>query len=67
MIILYTYTKNLLGGGTGDSVLTLARQLEDLNSDFEILHMDLSSTSIDICKERAQYFGLDEHITWVTY
>ena len=51
------------GGGTGDSVIHLAEQLKGFDN-AEIIHLDLSNASMDICKERAKVRGLT-NITWI--
>lgn len=45
------------GGGTGDSTIFLAEQLKAM-ANVEIIHLDLSSASIEIARERAQVRGL---------
>ena len=50
------------GGGTGDATIFLAEQLRDTNA--EIIHLDFSSASIDIAKQRAKIRGLS-NITWI--
>ena len=52
----------IAGGGTGDSLIFLAEQLRDTNS--EIVYLDFSQASLDIAKERADIRGL-ENITWI--
>ena len=51
------------GGGTGDGTIFLAEQLRD--TDTEIVHLDISSASIEVAKKRALVRGL-ENIHWVT-
>ncbi len=41
----------VLGGGTGDATIFLAEQLKPVNG--EVIHVDLSEKSIEICKARA--------------
>lgn len=50
------------GGGTGDASIYLAEQLRETNA--EIVHVDLSQTSIAIASERAAIRGLT-NITWI--
>lgn len=50
------------GGGTGDATIFLAEQLK--GTDAEIVHLDLSETSIDVAKKRAEVRGL-ANITWI--
>lgn len=50
------------GGGTGDSTIMLAEQLREFGS--EIVHLDISETSIKVAQERARIRGLG-NITWV--
>ncbi len=44
------------GGGTGDATMLLAEQLRDTNA--EIVHLDLSTASIAIARQRAAVRGL---------
>jgi len=50
------------GGGTGDVTITLAEQFRGL--DAEIIQLDISTSSLQIAKERAKVRGLD-NITWI--
>ena len=50
------------GGGTGDATIYLAEQLR--NSGAEVVHLDLSTASIAIARERAAIRGLT-NIRWV--
>jgi SAM-dependent methyltransferase len=50
------------GGGTGDATIYLAEQLRGTNA--EIVHLDLSSASIAIARERAKIRSL-KNITWI--
>ena len=50
------------GGGTGDSTIMLAEQLRGW--DAEIVHLDISSASLEIARSRAKVRGLD-NITWI--
>jgi 2-polyprenyl-3-methyl-5-hydroxy-6-metoxy-1,4-benzoquinol methylase len=50
------------GGGTGDATIFLAHQLR--NTDAEIVHIDMSSASIGIARQRAAIRNLD-NITWI--
>ncbi len=52
----------IAGGGTGDATIFMAEQLR--HTDAEIVHLDLSRTSIDIARRRAQVRGLD-NIHWI--
>ena len=52
----------IAGGGTGDATIYLAEQLRETNA--EIVHVDLSQTSITLAMERANIRGL-KNITWV--
>lgn len=52
----------IAGGGTGDATIFLAHQLRNTNA--EIVHLDLSSASIAIAKERARLRELT-NITWI--
>lgn len=45
------------GGGTGHSTIFLAEQLRGLNA--EVHYIDLSPTSLEICKRRSEIRGLD--------
>lgn len=42
------------GGGTGDATVHLATQLSELNPEAEVVHLDLSDTSIAIAKKRIE-------------
>eukprot|EP00742_Colponemidia_sp_Colp-10_P008140 GILJ01008790.1.p1 GENE.GILJ01008790.1~~GILJ01008790.1.p1 ORF type:complete len:506 (-),score=59.53 GILJ01008790.1:42-1559(-) len=42
----------VVGGGTGDTTVCLAQQLQDLGCPYEVWHLDLSAASIEICKRR---------------
>jgi ubiquinone/menaquinone biosynthesis C-methylase UbiE len=50
------------GGGTGDATIFLAEQLR--HTDAQVVHLDMSTASIALAKERAQIRGLT-NITWV--
>jgi 2-polyprenyl-3-methyl-5-hydroxy-6-metoxy-1,4-benzoquinol methylase len=50
------------GGGTGDATIFLAEQLRHTNA--QVVHLDMSQTSIVIAQERARIRGLN-NITWV--
>jgi len=50
------------GGGTGDGTIFLAEQLR--GTDTQIVHLDISSASIEIAKKRAMVRGLED-IQWV--
>lgn len=50
------------GGGTGDGTIFLAEQLRD--TDTEIIHLDISSASMEIAKKRAAVRGLG-NIQWI--
>ena len=50
------------GGGTGDGTIFLAEQLR--HTDAEVVHVDLSSTSIAVAQRRAELRGLG-NIRWV--
>jgi len=50
------------GGGTGDATIFLAEQLKDTNA--EIVHLDFSSASMEIARERASIRKLT-NISWV--
>jgi len=52
----------LAGGGTGDATIFLAEQLRD--TDTEIIHLDISSASMEVAKKRARVRGL-ENIRWL--
>ena len=45
------------GCGTGDSVVWLGLQLKPLNG--KVVAIDISEASLDICRKRVKYFGLD--------
>lgn len=45
------------GGGTGDSMIYLAEQLRDTTC--EIVHLDISTASLDIARRRAEVRNLD--------
>ena len=53
----------IAGGGTGDSSIYIAEQYGPLGS--EIVHLDLSTTSIAIAKERAKIRGIEKYITFL--
>ena len=42
----------IAGGGTGDATIYLAEQLRDTGA--EIIHVDLSTASIEVAKQRAR-------------
>ncbi len=46
------------GGGTGDAAIMMAQQTKDMGISAEILHLDLSATSQDIARKRAEIRGL---------
>ena len=46
------------GGGTGDAVIGLGRQLAELSCPTEMVYIDLSKTSREIAEERARQLGL---------
>lgn len=50
------------GGGTGDSVIFLAEQLQDTAA--EVVYLDMSEASMNVAKSRASIRGLN-NITWV--
>lgn len=53
------------GGGTGDATVYLAEQLRAIGAqDAQVVHLDMSTASIAIAKERATIRGLD-NIAWV--
>jgi SAM-dependent methyltransferase len=52
----------IAGGGTGDATVHLAEQIR--GSDAEIIYIDISSTSMEIAKQRAEVRGLN-NITWL--
>ncbi len=53
------------GGGTGDATIFLAEQLRAMGArGAEVVHLDMSSASIALAKERATIRGL-ENIRWV--
>ncbi len=52
----------IAGGGTGDSTIALAEQCRGINA--EIIHLDLSASSLEIAQARAKIRGLS-NITWV--
>ena len=52
----------IAGGGTGDATIFLAQQLRHTNA--EIVHLDLSQTSIQIARHRAQERDLN-NISWL--
>ena len=52
----------IAGGGTGDAVIYLAEQLRQ--TDAEIVYMDISESSMNIAKKRAEVRGL-ENVTWL--
>jgi ubiquinone/menaquinone biosynthesis C-methylase UbiE len=52
----------IAGGGTGTSTITWAEQLRD--TDGEVVYLDMTQTSMDICKKRAEIRGLN-NIKWV--
>ncbi|MDD5010696.1 MAG: class I SAM-dependent methyltransferase [Phycisphaerae bacterium] len=60
---LYSSFRALVaGGGTGDSTVFLAEQLRD--TDTQIVHLDISSASIEVAKKRASVRGL-KNIQWI--
>jgi len=52
----------IAGGGTGTSTITWAEQLRD--TDGEVVYLDMTQTSMDTCKKRAEIRGLT-NIHWV--
>lgn len=46
------------GGGTGDAAIMMAQQLADAGSDGTVAYLDLSRTSLDIARARAEVRGL---------
>ena len=46
------------GGGTGDATVHLATQLQEADPDGEVVHVDLSSASLDIARRRVEKLGL---------
>lgn len=52
----------IAGGGTGDATIMLAAQLKGF--DAEIVHLDISKSSLEIARKRAQIRGLT-NITWI--
>jgi 2-polyprenyl-3-methyl-5-hydroxy-6-metoxy-1,4-benzoquinol methylase len=52
----------IAGGGTGDGTIFLAHQLRA--TDAEVIHLDLSSASIEIARKRAAIHGFT-NIRWV--
>ncbi len=46
------------GGGTGDATIMLAQQLQDAGCPAEVLYLDLSTASREICEARAEARGL---------
>lgn len=61
------YTNNfrclVAGGGTGDSTIYLAERLKNIPN-AEVVQVDLSNASLNICKERAKVRGLT-NIKWI--
>jgi SAM-dependent methyltransferase len=53
------------GGGTGDASITLARQLDKINTKARIIHLDLSKNGQKIAKERAEYWEVGYMIEFV--
>jgi ubiquinone/menaquinone biosynthesis C-methylase UbiE len=51
------------GGGTGNATLMLARHYVEFGIQGEIVHVDLSSTSIAIARERLRHSGLLDKVT----
>lgn len=51
------------GGGTGDSVVSLAYQLAE--TDAEIVYVDLSQATLAIAQQRARLRGLERRISWI--
>jgi len=52
----------IAGGGTGTSTITWAEQLR--NTDGEVVYLDMTQTSMEVCKKRAEIRGLT-NIRWV--
>lgn len=50
------------GGGTGDAIIFLATALENFN--VELVYLDMSQSSINIAKQRAEVRNLN-NITWI--
>lgn len=57
-----TFRVLVAGGGTGDAVVSLGRQLTELGQPFSIRYLDLSQASLEIAKSRCTNAGLTEHI-----
>lgn len=53
------------GGGTGDACIMLAQQLADRRCPGEVVYLDLSTASREICEDRARIRGL-RNITFHT-
>lgn len=51
------------GGGTGDATVYLAEQLRSTNG--KVYHLDLSTASLDVAKERISRRGLQNKVTWI--
>lgn len=51
------------GGGTGDATVFLAEQLRRTNA--RIIHLDLSTASMGIAKERIRVRGLQNRVRWI--
>lgn len=47
------------GGGTGDAVVSLARQAAGLGMDLRLNYIDLSEASLGVARERAGKLGMD--------
>ena len=56
------YQVLVAGGGTGDGTIFMAQQLKPHGG--HVVHLDISTASIKVAKERAKIRGLD-NITWV--
>jgi len=52
----------IAGGGTGDAAVYLAEQLR--HTDADIIYIDISETSMEVAKKRAEIRGL-KNITWI--
>jgi len=51
------------GGGTGDATVYLAQQLA--GTDAAIVHLDVSTASIDVARRRTRQRGLEQDVYWI--
>ena len=66
---LMTFDKDyrvlVAGGGTGDATVHLAQEMARYCPDAELVHLDLSSSSINVAKKRLEKIGLGGRVTFI--